>query len=112
MKPRDYLKESEAIHAKVEQLYSEFKAFSPSEELRMYNYRPVYQLALKFVHLVYSFDPNLPLNREIQDVPKECKGYISVSGILDHSVLDDFIFYLDFFHSYLVEEDHRHQSPD
>ena len=100
MKPRDYLKESEAIHAKVEQLYSEFKAFSPSEELRMYNYRPVYQLALKFVHLVYSFDPNLPLNREIQDLPGSCSMcFIYEDG--HRCVFDDFLLWIECFIDYL-----------
>ena len=38
--------------------------------------KPLYEQAIKFTHLVYSFDPNLPLNRELVDLPNKCKGCI------------------------------------
>ena len=81
MKSERYLSLAKGIRSKVEDLLDEYNSFEPSVNNMLFDGQPLYEQAIKFTHLVYSFDPNLPLNRELVDLPNKCKGYIILSLI-------------------------------
>ena len=74
MKSERYLSLAKGIRSKVEDLLDEYNSFEPSVNNMLFDGQPLYEQAIKFTHLVYSFDPNLPLNRELVDLPNKCKG--------------------------------------
>lgn len=76
MKSEKYLSMAKDIRSKVEDLLDEYNTFEPSISKMFLDGQPLYEQAIKFTHLVYSFDPNLPLNRELVDLPNKCKGCI------------------------------------
>ena len=61
----------------------------------------LFEQAIKFTHLVYSFDPNLPLNRELVDLPNKCKGCIIKTFPQENDVFKNFLFLLKCFTDYL-----------
>ena len=61
MKSEKYLSMAKDIRSKVEDLLDEYNTFEPSISKMFLDGQPLYEQAIKFTHLVYSFDPNLPL---------------------------------------------------
>lgn len=66
MKSEKYLSMAKDIRSKVEDLLDEYNTFEPSISKMFLDGQPLYEQAIKFTHLVYSFDP---INPEKPDVP-------------------------------------------
>lgn len=62
MKPKEYIN-------KVQELLEMFDGIcaNPSEHTKLYYYIDLDDWSREFRHLVYSFDPNLPLNKELEN---------------------------------------------
>ena len=101
MKSEKYLSMAKDIRSKVEDLLDEYNSFEPSVNNMLFDGQPLYEQAIKFTHLVYSFDPNLPLNRELVDLPNKCKGYIIKTLPPENDVFKNFLFLLKCFTDYL-----------
>lgn len=101
METKKYLDLAKAIQNNVEQIFTEYKSFKPTLDDMIFYNPSLYEEAIKFTHLVYAFDPNLPLNKEMVDLPKTCKG--GILPALDHEgkVFKDFLFLIGFFVEYL-----------
>ena len=78
MKSERYLSLAKGIRSKVEDLLDEYNSFEPSVNNMLFDGQPLYEQAIKFTHLVYSFDPNLPLNRELVDLPNLIYNYLTI----------------------------------
>lgn len=101
MESKKYLSMAKDIRSKVEELLAEYDSFEPSIDNMLFNSQPLYEQAIKFTHLVYSFDPKLPLNRELEDLPSECKGGIFKTVSSEKNVFNDFLFLIKCFTDYL-----------
>ena len=58
MKSEKYLSMAKDIRSIVEDLLDEYNTFEPSISKMFLDGQPLYEQAIKFTHLVYSFDPN------------------------------------------------------
>ena len=101
MKSEKYLSMAKDIRSKVEDLLDEYNTFEPSISKMFLDGQPLYEQAIKFTHLVYSFDPNLPLNRELVDLPNKCKGCIIKTFPQENDVFKNFLYLLKCFTDYL-----------
>lgn len=73
METKKYLDLAKAIQNNVEQIFTEYKSFKPTLDDMIFYNPSLYEEAIKFTHLVYAFDQNLPLNKEMVDLPKHVK---------------------------------------
>lgn len=71
MKPKEYKDKCSELLAKFEQLINQ----EPDGSV----YKGADQLLREFRHLVYAFDPNLPLNKEL-DEPNALRLYTAFYG--------------------------------
>lgn len=71
----------------------------PSDMIKPYP--GLHDSLMEFIHLVYSFDPNLPLNKEIG--PLLDKEPAHVYGIDRTEYFSDLLYCVDFFIHYLDE---------
>ncbi|NDV81295.1 hypothetical protein [Bacteroides sp. 51] len=78
------------------------KGETPSLEDVFNPYPGIKEAILEFTHLVYSFDRNLPLNKDLEKL-RELKFYHASSGISKYvpNSFDHIIFHIDFFLHYL-----------
>ena len=102
MESKKYLSLANDIRSKVEALFDEYRSFEPSISNVFFDGMPLYEQAVKFTLLVYSFDPNLPLNRELADLQGKCKAPLLKSSPNGDNVFKEFLFFLECFTGYLA----------
>ena len=63
-----------------------------TEDTTLNPYPGLRELIVEFIHLVYSFDPNLPLNKLISDMPN-----VRISINSGGQIVNEVRYYIDFF---------------
>lgn len=101
-----YKEKAEAIKNEVLEIQNKDEALTLNELLNTNKYSYISEIICEFVHLVYSFDKNLPLNKRIQSFWEQNfinrTTHSNVNFTKEefeeiNSIIDFFLHYLDTF---------------
>ena len=98
MKNVDFKTKAEDLLKRLDKIKSDGDKSPLTNETLFNPYPGLRELMIEFVHLVYSFDPNLPLNKLISDMPN-----IQIRFGTGERVFSEIRYYINFFICYIEE---------
>lgn len=102
MKPNDFKLRAEELLKRLEEIQSNGESDSLDDVLNPYP--GLQELLIDFIHLVYAFDHNLPLNKLIEDLPNMKFGSKFIGGSsYNEKKFNSIKYYMNFFIQYIED---------